>query len=918
MSPVGKIVWSAVILVLAIGALLSQVVSIRQSDVKNITYTTNSGELTRDVLVGQTFTASQDNLSALSVMFATYSGRDNTKQIRLHLRSSIYDSTDLRTVTVSANQLGDNQLHRFEFEPIEDSKDKQYFFFVVSPDGITGNAVAVDLDTQDPYHLGSAYVVRGQGPAVTNPEVLELSGKPTVDVVFGTAYSVPVRVAVVDNAVNAVRVFISTWDENKSIYSIWAQAIIPSLLFFVVLVLVQQSVYTRIVGRIGKSSFTNSMLLLLFIAALITRYLYARELPFTNDEGNYLYDAYAARSGVLAGGDGYVKAPLVVAWVALWQVLLNDTLLAGRVSSIVVGSLTLFPLYFLAKDLWSSRAVTKVWVPTYLSSASGQKKQLDTGWGRRVGIVAAAIWAFFGAAVVSNIYVHTQSVALFFGVCGLAVLLMALRGTTPRLTFVTSKSAPSAAGWFLLAGALLGLGVASRKSVLALGLLPLLFILLEGKDWKLRVRHLMATGAGFALVITLFLGAAWYTYGEQGVWEAIGYNSAEDGVTTDPDVTPEQIRAYSLRGMTPFFRESLPLILFSLIGLGVTLEQFIRSLLRHYSRTHSVAGVVDHVLPKLGWGAPWLVFWWAWQFFFEYEGAAFTSQYGISWLWYAFGGIIALMTILPRSESEATVKSPQAAPVVPVSTQPGRLEPKATVEEIQRREEMQMNIWRHLTAALAVPLWVLGLVFFYMNWIKFHANYISEFIPPLVLLSAYGAIAFYHRVQPRLFLSKDYPLLEVLRRAGVLVLVIVVLWAVSVSNYITFFFEHTGTFTQRAVQEAAQWAELNIPAHESIFTGAAMVPYLSGHRVVLDIAHPRWYAYGFTRNDPERLNTFLPPAEEMVQAFRDSKWFLLEGQTGFSFLMEYTEIEAGLERDWISVKGIENGSNTLTFYQRIR
>ncbi|MEX1112780.1 MAG: hypothetical protein WEC84_04925 [Candidatus Andersenbacteria bacterium] len=921
MSPIAKIVWSAVVLVVAVAALVSQVVTWRQTGVRYLEHTTNADELTRDVLVGQTFTGTKDNLSALSVMFATYSGRENRGEIHLHVRSSIYDREDIRRITITPDQVGDNQLYRFEFEPIPDSEGKQFFFFVVAPDAVPDSAVTIDLNTQDPYHLGSAYIVRGQGSNVTDPAILELSGKPTTDVVFGTAYSVPVREAIVDGVIGSYKTFVGTWDQKRSIYMIWAQAVIPAALFFVMLFVVRESVYSRIMGRMSKRQFTMGMLTLLFIAALITRYLYARELPFTNDEGNYLYDAYAARQGVLAGGDGYVKAPLVIAWVALWQMLLNDHLLAGRIASIVIGALTLFPLYFLAKDLWSSKAITKAWVPLYLTSASGEKKQIDNDWGRRVGIIVATMWAFFGAPIVSNIYVHTQPVALFFGISGLAVLLMSLRGTTPRLTFITTKTVPSATGWFILAGILLGLGVASRKSMLALGLIPILFIVLESKNLKNIGKHFLAVGVGFLLVITLFLGGAWYAYGEEGVWEAIGVNSAEDGIATDEDVTPDQIRAYSLRGMTPFFRESLPLILLSILGMGVTLEQLIRSMLRWLE--HTKAGLVnvwvEQLVPKLGWIAAWAVFMWAWNFFFEYEGAAFIDQYGIGWLWHAFAGLLVLLTVLPRSKGEAIVqKQPEVQPVVAASTQPGGIKSHAQSEDIQMLKEKQMSVRWHITAALVIPLWVGGLAFFYMNWIKFHSNYIAEFIPPLVALSAYGMMVLYHRLQPRLFLAKDYPVAEILRRIGVLVVFAIIFWAIVVSNYITFFFEHTGTFTQGSVKEAIVWARDNIPHDEPIFTGAAMIPYLSGHRVALDIAHPRWYAYGFTRNDPQRLNTFLPPAEEMVQAYRDSEWLLLEGQTGFSFLMEYSEIEAGIERDWVAIQGIENGSNTLTFYRRVR
>src|SRR3989344_5995648 len=143
-------------------------------------------------------------------------------------------------------------------------------------------------------------------------------------------------------------------------------------------------------------------------------------------------------------------------------------------------------------------------------------------------------------------------------------------------------------------------------------------------------------------------------------------------------------------------------------------------------------------------------------------------------------------------------------------------------------------------------------------------------------------------------------------------------WAGVVSNFITYLYEHTGQFSQRAAKEAAVWMEEHIPKDEEIFTGAALIPYLSGHTVSLDIAHPRWYAYEFTRTNPKRLETFLPPAKDMVAAFHTADWLLLESQTGFSFLMEYSEIEKRLEEDWERVHGVENGSNTLTFYKRIQ
>jgi len=276
------------------------------------------------------------------------------------------------------------------------------------------------------------------------------------------------------------------------------------------------------------------------------------------------------------------------------------------------------------------------------------------------------------------------------------------------------------------------------------------------------------------------------------------------------------------------------------------------------------------------------IFWWAWGFFAEYEGEGF-MRFGIPMLWWLFG------VLLLTSPSLSFVRRGND-----VDPSPYEGEGKGM----------------RLARALIGLVWVGSLAFFYMNWIKFHANYISEFIPPLAVLGGVGVLYFIESAkQVKNIFIKTIVLFAFIAIAG---------WAATVSNFITYLYEHTGTFTQTAAKEAAQWAQDNIPADQEIFTGAALIPYLSGHRVSLDIAHPRWYAYEFTRTNPKRLETFLPPAKDMVAAFHTADWLLLESQTGFSFLMEYSEIEKSIETDWQRIHGIENGSNTMTFYKRIK
>ena len=883
--------WTVLSLVLIVGvsAIAAQTVTVRELSRKQGGYTTNAGELVGGSLVGQTFLATKDKLSAVAVKMATYSGRENTKPVEFHLRRSIDDQVDLRKVTVDPESFGDNQFYTFSFEPVVGSRGETYFFFLISPASVKGDAVTVDIDARDPYHRGSAYMVRGQGGDATNAQVLARSGKAGVDVAFADYYTVRLREAVINESVSMGRAFINTWGESKAVYWLWLKAAVPSVLL-IVFILLAAGIKDL---RADKSKrLIGWMLLALFVLAMAVRIMYAVEMPVTNDEGNYLYDARTLIKGKLAGGDGYVKAPLVVLWIAMWQALLGGSLLAGRLSSALAGSLVIWPIYILGREIG----------------------------GRRAGVASAALWALLGVTTVFNTYVHTQPLAVFFGVSGLAVLFMALRGTVPRMAAKAGKQVSAKANWFFLAGVLLGLGVISRKSILALGLVPIILILIEGKFWSRRIGHFLQVGMGFLLVIFIFLTLASLVYGVEGFWEAVGVNSAEDGISAVEESQREQVRAYSLRGMTPFFRESLPLIMLAVIGLGVAIERLIGAVLKVIARKIKIVSVagVDYVLSKLGWALPLIVFWWAWSFFSEYEGSS-VMVFGMELLWYAMFGLVVLTALLPRARGKGDRNMGQAAVSI-FEAKKRELSLSVDTEEPGGIEnEAIWGIKRYVSGALLSIAWLGGLVFFYMNWIKFHANYIGEFLPPLVILAGVGAPAMWLRCKNLSKLRRMRWLSAMPIRLLLAGIVLVVwMWSMFASGYVTYVFEHTGTFQIKAAHEAADWAREYIPVDQSIFTGAALIPYLSGHDTALDIAHPRWYAYEFTRSDASRLNTFLPSVDEMVQAFRDAEWLLLDKQTGFSFLMEYSEIEGGLEKDFTAVKGISNGSNTLTFYRRVR
>lgn len=783
---------------------------------KQDTYTLNSGELTGTNAIGQTIVASKNNLDGIGVIIATYSGRNNTHPVTLHVRESVSAGSDIRTVSALPNTFGDNQFYNFTFKPIANSAGKTYFFLIDSPDSTHGNAIAVDLNAKDTYPNGTAYIIHTSSTTPLSDSLIQRSGKQNIDAAFQVLYSVPLGTYVYHSISNAVHTFINTWNDNRHEYALWAGAIAPSILCVVLCI---------VLFRFKKLPKPWITLLTLAIVAAVIRIFYALSLPFTDDEGNYLYDAWSLLHGHFAGGDGYVKAPLVILWIALWEGILGHTALAGRISSIIVGAGLVYPIFLLVRSLWSTRAA----------------------------LVSSALWACMGTAAVSTIYVHTQPVAMFFGASGIALLAYALREKQAKMQ------------WLIGAGAVIGLAVASRKSMLALGLTVILLLVSLSKNWNARLKNTLYVGIGFLGVLVLFLIYAHTVYGTEGIIEALGINSADDGISSiDPDQV-EQVREYSLKGMTPFFRESLPIILFSLLGVGFYLQDAIASA---WKKLHPI-------IARASWIIPLGIFWWAWDFFSQYEGAKF-MKYGIPTLWWLMGIMLVIAIFLPAYA-------------------------KASADKATGLK------WVRGVLGL---VWLGSMMFFYDKWIKFHANYISEFIPPLVIIAGIGVEAFVTRA---LVIKQRVATFGILTAFS-----IIAVWAASISSYVTYNFEHTGTFDQKAAYEAATWMQQNIPAGTHVFTGASLIPYLAGYQTALNISHPRWYAYEFTRTNPERIQTFLPTATSMVQAFHDSNWFILDAQTKFSYLNEYDPITNDLKANWKSVKGISNGSNTIVFYQRLK
>jgi hypothetical protein len=115
------------------------------------------GEISGNMTVGQTFFAPYPNLNGVAVEIATYA-RVNTKEVIFHLRESPTSSADIFTSKVNATQIADNSYYQCSFPKIGKSRGNSYYFFVESPESISGNAVTIWSSTEDAYKDGSAYI----------------------------------------------------------------------------------------------------------------------------------------------------------------------------------------------------------------------------------------------------------------------------------------------------------------------------------------------------------------------------------------------------------------------------------------------------------------------------------------------------------------------------------------------------------------------------------------------------------------------------------------------------------------------------------------------------------------------------------------------------------------------------------------
>ena len=98
--------------------------------------------------VGQSFRAYAANLSGIDVLIGTYN-RLNSCDVVLHLQDSPDAMEDVVTSTVNTTLIRDCAFCAFTFAPVAESANRDFYFWVESPDAILGDCVTLFHNVED-------------------------------------------------------------------------------------------------------------------------------------------------------------------------------------------------------------------------------------------------------------------------------------------------------------------------------------------------------------------------------------------------------------------------------------------------------------------------------------------------------------------------------------------------------------------------------------------------------------------------------------------------------------------------------------------------------------------------------------------------------------------------------------------------
>jgi len=149
----------------------------------------------------------------------------------------------------------------------------------------------------------------------------------------------------------------------------------------------------------------NLLLFLALAVGFILRLVYANSLPFTNDEGAYLYDGLLISQGSSPFYFSFARSPVLVYPLGIIIKIFGNHLLVGRLFNIFVATGIGLLLFRIGTELKNKKS----------------------------GLLAVSIFSIFPTIVSDTVYLHTQTSEYFLILLGFYLFIKALKKSNDRL-----------------------------------------------------------------------------------------------------------------------------------------------------------------------------------------------------------------------------------------------------------------------------------------------------------------------------------------------------------------------------------------------------------------------------------------------------------------------------------------------------
>ncbi|KKP48338.1 MAG: hypothetical protein UR39_C0001G0133 [Candidatus Woesebacteria bacterium GW2011_GWA1_33_30] len=501
------------------------------------------------------------------------------------------------------------------------------------------------------------------------------------------------------------------------------------------------------INKLNKKYWIYALLIVLFLS-LSAKFLYTLVLPVTNDEGAYLYDSLLISQGSSPFHFSFARSPAFVYPLALFIKTFGSSLFIGRSFSIVVSIGISFILFLIGKFIKNER----------------------------LGFLSSSFFLVFSPMVYDTIYVHTQTITIFYVLVSFYFLLRSIKD---------GKNLNILISYFFIS-----LGILTREMVIFY--LPLWAVLTFFPISKKNFAHKL---------IKTVLGCSMFTLTYLGLWSLIGLSIGFEKVFYNL-----MALATARQGHTSYIVSivsKLELVRFNLVYAFGILSLFTTS-----AFSFILGKLIKHKNILLGFVSIVLIL-----FVKSVPNTLVSIGMDNYYLFFVVMAVLfscSLILYLSKNSIKDTQKSTSLI---------------------------------YLIGLFAVPFSFY--LFYYPN---FQTEYWIEFLVPLIMVISF---MFNHQI-----IKFDYK-----RNIWLLLTLLIV---VSVNTFLSFWVTlkpQRGTYSITNLIEIRDHLIKNYPKRE-IFTGASIIPFVSGNSLALNITHPAIYSYQDI--DSRIIDKLFPSEKEIV------------------------------------------------------